>query len=89
MKFSAKEFIASVLRSDLSEEAKTSLLENVMVKGIITEGFYLKAGEDGLLECWYRNVDNETGTVDRGPTGWTPEQAIEEYKRVNKIGMNV
>ena len=79
MKFTMEEFVNGVMASDMSEESKNALLASVRANGKVKDGFYLRKDDDGMLECWYANVD-EYGTIDRGPTNYTVEQVIEEYK---------
>ena len=75
MKFTTEELIRNIIESELSEEEKISLLNNIMTKGRINEGLYLKKDEEGNLECWFRNED-EYGTTDHGPTNYTAEQIV-------------
>jgi hypothetical protein len=84
MKFTIKELIAGVVNSNLSEEDKIELLTRISTTAKIVDGFYLKKGEDGLLEFWFRNED-EYGTTEHGPTNFDVEQVISEFARsVNK-----
>ena len=78
MKFSMKDLAQAIVTANVPEETKVGLLERIMSKGTVTDGLYLKKDGQGMLECWYRNVD-ENGVTDHGPTNYTPEQIIEEY----------
>ena len=75
MKFTTEELIRNIIESELTEEEKIALLNNIMTKGRINDGFYLKEDENGELECWFRNID-EFGTADHGPTNYTAEQVV-------------
>lgn len=75
MKFTTEELIRNIIESELTEEEKISMLNNIMTKGRINDGFYLKQDNEGNLECWYRNED-EYGTTDHGPTNYTAEQVV-------------
>lgn len=75
MKFTSEELIRNIIESELTEEEKISMLNNIMTKGRINDGFYLKQDNEGNLECWYRNED-EYGTTDHGPTNYTAEQVV-------------
>ena len=76
MKFTTEELIRNIIESELTEEEKISMLNNIMTKGRINDGFYLKQDNEGNLECWYRNED-EYGTTDHGPTNYTAEQVVD------------
>ena len=75
MKFTSEELIRNIIESELTEEEKISMLNNIMTKGQVSDGFYLKKDNEGNLECWYRNED-EYGTTDHGPTNYTAEQVV-------------
>ena len=79
MKFTVQELMATIVSSDMDDQRKTDLLTRVFSTGKITDGLYLKKGEDGLLECWFRNVD-ENGMTDHGPTNYDVNRVVEEYK---------
>ncbi len=76
MKFTSEELIRNIIESELSEEEKISMLNNIMTKGQVSEGLYLKQDNEGNLECWFRNVD-ENGVTDHGPTNYTAEQVVD------------
>ena len=76
MKFTSEELIRTIIESELSDEEKVSLLNNIMTKGSINDGYYLKKDEEGNLECWFRNED-EYGTTEHGPTNYNVEQVID------------
>jgi len=78
MKFTIKDLIAGIINSNLSNEDKINLLESIMETGKLNDGLYLKKDEEGLLECWFRNVD-ENGSVDCGPTCYDIEAIINDY----------
>jgi len=78
MKFTIKDLISEVLKSELDEEQKVSLLEIISTTGRITNGLYLKKDNEGNVECWFRNID-ENGMTDHGPTNYGPEQIVAEY----------
>ena len=75
MKFTSEELIRNIIESELTEEEKISMLNNIMTKGQVSDGLYLKKDDEGNLECWYRNED-EYGTTDHGPTNYTAEQVV-------------
>jgi len=76
MKFTSEELIRNIIESELTEEEKISMLNNIMTKGQVSDGLYLKKDNEGNLECWFRNED-EYGTTDHGPTNYTAEQVVD------------
>ncbi len=83
-KFTIRELMSAILNSDLDQESKTDLLTRIATSAMICDGFYLKKDDNGLVECWFRNID-ENGVIDRGPTNFTVDQVIEEYKRFKGV----
>jgi hypothetical protein len=79
-KFTIRELMAAILNSDLDTIAKTDFLTSISTSLFVTDGLYLKKTDDGMVECWYRNVD-ENGVTDHGKTNFTVDQVIEEFKR--------
>ena len=87
MGFTIKELMDSILESEMDNERKSQLLENIYVRGRITEGLYLRRTDGSEeLECWFRNTD-ENGQTEHGPTYLGPEELVEEYDRVTKTKM--
>ena len=84
MKFTIRELMEAIITSDLDQEGKTDLLTRISTSAQVCDGFYLKKDEQGLVECWFRNVD-ENGVTDHGPTNYNVHQVIEEYKRSRGI----
>ena len=80
MKMNLKELLEAIKSSDLPQENKIDLMHRVSVRKIVTEGLYIKEVTPGIVECWYRNMD-EDGTLYHGPTGYGIEDIIREYSR--------
>ena len=78
MKFTYEQLITEILNSELSTEEKTELIARIHHTSKIMDGFYLKKDNEGHLECWYRNVD-ENGVTDHGPTNFDAQQVVSEY----------
>jgi len=83
-KFTIRDLIRAILQSDLDDMTKTDFLTTISTSAQITDGLYLKKNEDGSVECWYRNID-ENGVTDHGPTNYNVDQVIEEYRHSRGI----
>lgn len=85
MSFTIRELMDSILEREMDNDKKGQLLEDIYLRGKITNGLYLRrnAGTDEL-ECWYRNVD-ESGQTEHGPTYYGPEEILDEYDRITGI----
>ncbi len=62
---------------ELTEEDKKRLLVILARRGKLAEGFYFHdaANDPEAVEIWYANVD-QSGTIDRGNTGWNDPNIV-------------
>ena len=60
MKFTTKELIKNIIESELTEDEKIAMLNNIMTKGRINDKVYLKQDNEGNLECCIKDEDEST-----------------------------
>ena len=60
MKFKTKELIKNIIESELTEDEKIAMLNNIMTKGRINDKVYLKQDNEGNLECCIKDEDEST-----------------------------
>ena len=84
MRIKLKELLDAIKSSDLSLEAQIDLMYKIVIQKKVSNGLYVKEVEDGCIECWYINID-EDGTTYHGPTNYTAEDIIDVYKMMNGI----
>ena len=79
MKFTLNDLILELLNMELDNEKKANIIERITTTGRINDGLYLRKNQEGKLECWFRNID-ENGVTDHGPTGYDVEDITREIK---------
>ena len=84
MRIKLKELLDAIKSSDLSLETQIDLMYKIVIPNKVSNGLYVKEVEDGCIECWYINID-EDGTTYHGPTNYNIEDIIYEYIRMNGI----
>ena len=57
MKFTTEELIRNIIESELSEDEKISMLNNIITRGRINDKVYLKQDNEGNLECCIKDED--------------------------------
>ena len=57
MKFTTEELIKNIIESELTEDEKIAMLNNIMTKGIINDHISLKQDNEGNLECYFNNEE--------------------------------
>jgi hypothetical protein len=78
MRIKLKELLDAIKSSDLSLEAQIDLMYKIVIQKKVSNGLYVKEVEDGCIECWYINID-EDGTTYHGPTGYGIDEVISAY----------
>ena len=77
MKYKAQDLIDAINNANITEEQKRKIFANLKGSGKINDGLYLKKDNEGNIECWYINKD-ENNVIDQGPTDYDLDQVVNE-----------